>query len=120
MFWANEEKAAFEAFVTWAHDRWKQDAHMHIYHYAAYEKTALRRLMGKYGTRESEVDDWLRNEVFVDLFTLIRQAIKIGEPKYSIKNIEHLYISSIPSFLTHNQTHLKTFAVGEACRRKLA
>ncbi|MBA3991924.1 MAG: helicase [Cyanobacteria bacterium DS2.3.42] len=89
---ANEEKAAFEAFVTWAHDRWKQDAHMHIYHYAAYEKTALRRLMGKYGTRESEVDDLLRNEVFVDLYSVVRQAIKVGEPKYSIKNIEHLYM----------------------------
>ena len=33
---------------------------LHIYHYAAYERTALRRLMGRYGSREEEVDDFLR------------------------------------------------------------
>ncbi len=30
---------------------------MHVYHYAAYERTALTRLMGEHGTRESEIDD---------------------------------------------------------------
>ena len=32
-----------------------------------YEITALRRLMGRYGTREAELDDLLRRDVFVDL-----------------------------------------------------
>lgn len=93
-WWAHnpqEEKVAFEDFITWVHERWKADHHMHIYHYAAYEKTAIRRLMGKYGTKEKEVDDLLRNEVLLDLFSVVRHAIKVGEPKYSIKNIEHLY-----------------------------
>ena len=41
---------------------------LHVYHYAQYEITALRRLMGRYGTREDELDDLLRREVFVDLY----------------------------------------------------
>ena len=40
---------------------------LHVYHYAAYEITALKRLMGRYGTREAELDDLLRRGVFVDL-----------------------------------------------------
>lgn len=93
-WWALErkdEKRAFEEFVSWAHSRWTQDRMMHIYHYAAYEKSALRRLMGRYGTMESEVDDLLRNEVLVDLYTIVKQGIRIGEKNYSIKSVEHLY-----------------------------
>jgi len=93
-WWAHtpeEEKVAFESFIDWAYSRWLTDASMHIYHYASYEKTALRRLMGKYGTREQELDILLRNEVFVDLLPLVRQSIRVGQPNYSIKSIEQLY-----------------------------
>ncbi len=93
-WWAHnsgEEKKAFEDFIDWAHSRWRVDPSMHIYHYASYEKTALRKLMGKYGTRESELDDLLRNEVFVDLLPIVRQSLRIGQPNYSIKSVEQLY-----------------------------
>ncbi|MBX5167032.1 TM0106 family RecB-like putative nuclease [Rhizobium sp. NZLR11] len=93
-FWAHdrdEEKSAFVSFVRWAYARWLSDTSMHIYHYAAYEVSALRRLMGRYGVMEYEVDQLLRNNVFVDLFQIVRQALVVGEPRYSIKNIEHLY-----------------------------
>ncbi len=92
--WAHDEvqeKRAFEEFVDWVFSRFMQDPDMHIYHYAAYEQTALRRLMGKFGSREAEIDQLLRHNVFIDLFTIVRQAIRVGEPSYSIKNIEHLY-----------------------------
>ena len=48
--------------------------------------------MCRYASRESEVDDLLRNHVFVDLYTVVRQALLIGEPSYSLKNVEHLYM----------------------------
>ena len=52
---------------------------LHIYHYAPYEPTALKRLMGRYGTREDEVDDLLRGGVLVDLLRAVRQvAARIG------------------------------------------
>lgn len=88
---AQEEKAAFEGFIDWIYARWTEDPTMHIYHYASYEVTAMRKLMGRYGTREKEVDDLLRHEVFVDLYKVVKQSIRVGEPAYSIKNIEHLY-----------------------------
>jgi predicted RecB family nuclease len=93
-FWGHDhaqEQQAFIDFVDWVFDRWLQDPSMHIYHYASYEVTALRRLMGRYGIREYEVDTLLRNEVFVDLYNVVRHGVLVGEPSYSIKNVEHIY-----------------------------
>ena len=93
-FWGHnpeEERKAFSDFVDWAFRRWLKDPSMHIYHYGSYEVTALRRLMGSNGIKEYEVDMLLRNEVFVDLYNIVRHGIIIGEPSYSIKNVEHLY-----------------------------
>ena len=47
--------------------------------------------MSKYGTREAELDELLRREVFVDLYTVVRQAMRVGEPGYSLKNMEAFY-----------------------------
>ena len=96
-WWAHnepEEKAGFEAFIDWVVKRRQADPTMHVYHYAAYEKTALKRLMGKYGTREEHVDDLLREGVFIDLYEVVRHGVRVGEPRYSIKNLEHLYMES--------------------------
>jgi uncharacterized protein len=93
-FWAHDraaEKKAFEAFVDWVHARFRSDPSMHVYHYATYEVTALRRLMGAHGTREEEIDELLKAEVFVDLYRVVKQTLRIGEPAYSLKNVEHLY-----------------------------
>lgn len=93
-WWAHdaaEEKKAFEGFIDWVYAKWKQDPSLHIYHYASYEVSALRRLMGRYGTREDEVDKLLRQGVFVDLYKITQQGLRIGEPSYSIKYVEHLY-----------------------------
>lgn len=93
-FWAHDrqaEKLAFMGFIEWVHARWKQDPSMHVYHYSAYELTAIRRIMGQHGVCEDEVDSLLRNHVFVDLYTIVRHGVRVGEPGYSIKNVEHLY-----------------------------
>lgn len=93
-FWAHnsiEEEHAFVEFINWVYDRWIQDKSMHIYHYANYEIAAIRKLMGRYGVCEKKVNNLLRNNVFVDLYNIVRQGIMIGEPRYSIKNVEHIY-----------------------------
>ena len=93
-WWAHdkaEEKRAFEQFIDWVMGRWKQDPSMHIYHYAAYEVSAMRRLMGRHATREDEVDALLRAEVFVDLYQVVRQSILLGASNYSLKTVETLY-----------------------------
>ena len=92
-WWAHDgvtEKRALEGFIDWVMERRRRDRTMHVYHYAAYEVSAIRRLMGRYATREEEVDELLRGEVFVDLYKVVREGLRIGEPSYSIKNVEHL------------------------------
>jgi predicted RecB family nuclease len=93
-WWAHDavkEKASFEEFIDWVYARWTADPAMHIYHYAPYEITAVRKLMGRYATREDEVDTLLRRGVFVDLYRVARQALLFGDDSYSIKRIEKLY-----------------------------
>lgn len=86
-----EEREAFEQFMGWAMDRRKQDPGMHIYHYAPYEPTAIKRLAGRHGTCIDELDDLLRAGVFVDLYQVVRQGLRASVESYSIKNLEPLY-----------------------------
>jgi uncharacterized protein len=53
---AGEEKRAFEWFVDWVMARWANEPAMRIYHFTPYEPSALKRLMGRYTTREDEID----------------------------------------------------------------
>ncbi len=86
-----EEKLAFEAFVDFIMERRGRFPDLHVYHYANYEKAALRRLAQQHATREAEVDELLRGEVLVDLFAVVRQAIAISQNSYSIKRLEKFY-----------------------------
>ena len=72
--------------TTWAHH-----PGMHVYHYASYEPTVLKRLSQRYGTRIDEVDALLRGERLVDLYAVVRQGLRIGVESYSIKSLEQLY-----------------------------
>lgn len=85
------ERRAFEGFVRWVTARRRQDPSMHVYHYAAYERSALRRLMGRHGVCEDEVDSLLRDDVLVDVYAVVRQGLRAGTSSYSIKALEVLY-----------------------------
>ncbi len=87
----DDERIAFEQFVDWVVARRAQHPGMHVYHYAAYERSALTRLAGQHGTREQEVDDFLRQEVLVDLYRIVKQSLRASTDSYSIKAIEKLY-----------------------------
>jgi predicted RecB family nuclease len=94
-FWATsrtEEKRAFEAFVDFVMERLARFPDLHVYHYAPYEPTAIRRLMGLHATREEEIDHLLRHEVLVDLYAVVRQGLRISQPSYSIKQVEAFYM----------------------------
>jgi predicted RecB family nuclease len=85
------EKAAFEQFIDFVMDRWTQFPGMHVYHYAPYEPSAVKRLSTRYATREAEVDRLLRGQRFVDLYAVVRQGIRASVEGYSIKNMEAFY-----------------------------
>jgi uncharacterized protein len=86
-----EERSMFERFVADMMQRWAADPDFHIYHYAAYEPSALKRLMGRYAVCEEGIDRMLRAGVFVDLYSIVRQSILAGAESYSIKQLEPLF-----------------------------
>ncbi len=86
-----EERQAFEDFIDFVGDRRKTWPGLHIYHYAPYEVTALKRLAATYSTREFELDELLRGEVFVDLYKVVKESLRLGQDSYSIKKVEAYY-----------------------------
>jgi predicted RecB family nuclease len=94
-FWGHtraEEKVAFEAAMDFITSQLRAFPDAHIYHYAAYEETAIKRLAMLHGTREAEVDALLRGHKLVDLYRVVREGIRVSEPRYSIKNLEVFYL----------------------------
>jgi len=106
-FWAFDrqgEKRAFEELVDFITERRARRPGLHVYHYNHYEPTsvdhltelhgtrqeAVGRLMGRFATREDEVDDLFRLGVFVDLYRVVRQGVQAGVENYSIKRLEPL------------------------------
>ena len=87
-----EERIAFESFVDFVMQRWEQYPSLHIYHYAPYEPSALKRMMGRYGTRENEIDQMLRAELFVDLYSVVKNGIIAGVEGYSLKDLEPFFL----------------------------
>ena len=90
-FTQSDEKAAFERFVDFVTERRKTHPGLHVFHYAPYEPGALKRLMGRYATREEEIDALLRGRVLVDLYAVVRHAVRASVESYSIKRLEPLY-----------------------------
>ena len=93
-FWAHDEgqmKKALEDFIDEISKRLSKDSKMHVYHYGAFEVNTLKSLVSFFSTREDELDHLLRNNVFVDLFKIVKQAFCIGAEGYGLKDIEPLY-----------------------------
>jgi len=96
-FWAHdyaEERVALEQFLAYVAERRAKHPGMHIYHYAAYERTHLLSLAARHGVGEDTVDDLLRDDVLVDLYPLVKKSVRVGSHSYSIKKLEPLYMPS--------------------------
>jgi uncharacterized protein len=94
-FWAHSrsgERRAFLDFLDYVEKRRARYPDMHVYHYAPYEKTALRNLSLVHQAGEDTVDDWLRQGLLVDLYATVRHSLRISEASYSIKKLEPLYM----------------------------
>lgn len=94
-FWAHDragERQALQDFMAYVIARRASHPGMRIYHYASYETTALKRLAGRHGCCEDELDQLLRDGVFVDLYSTVRQSIRVSQPSYSLKYLEPLYM----------------------------
>ncbi|MBF5082613.1 TM0106 family RecB-like putative nuclease [Quadrisphaera sp. INWT6] len=95
--WAHrraEERTAFEAVVDTFTSAAARNPGMHVYHYAAYERTALLALAVRHQTREAEVDQLLRDGRLVDLFAVVRASVRVSATSYSIKKLEPIYMGA--------------------------
>ncbi len=87
-FTAEEEKQAFECIVDEIMQRWNTAPNLHVYHFGAHEPSKFKWLMGRYATREDEIDRMLRAGLFIDLHTIFKQAMRAGVEEYSLKALE--------------------------------
>ncbi|TFB76290.1 DNA helicase [Cryobacterium glaciale] len=96
-FWAHtwaDEKRALTDFLEYLAERRNLYPGMHVYHYAAYERTHLLGLAARHGVGEDQIDQLLRENVLVDLYPLVRKTMRVGSRSYSIKKLEPLYMGT--------------------------
>ena len=97
-FWAHDraqEKQALVDFLAYVAERRRTWPDLHIYHYAAYERAALLRLAVRHGVGEADVDNLLSAGVFVDLYAVVRGAVRVSQRSYSLKKLEPLYMGDL-------------------------
>ena len=96
-FWAHDraaERVALRDFLAYLAERRTRFPGMHVYHYAAYEKSTLRRLAGRHGEGEAQVDALLREGLLVDLYAAVKAGVRTGQRSYSLKKLEPLYMAT--------------------------
>jgi predicted RecB family nuclease len=96
-YWAHdraEEGEALRQLMAFFAGHLRQFPNAHIYHYAAYEISALRRLTSSHGIGEALLDQMLRENRFVDLYSVVSGGLIASEPAYSLKNLEVFYMAA--------------------------
>lgn len=96
-FWAHDlaaERQALLDFMAHLRERRARYPRMHVYHYASYERAHLLSLALRHGVGEDEVDALLRDGVLVDLYPVVRRALRVGSRSYSLKKLEPLYMGT--------------------------
>lgn len=83
-----EEKVAFSAFMKFIMERWKKYPAMHIYHFAPYEPSTIKRLSRAHAMHEQDLDRILRGERFIDLHSVFKEALLASVERYSLKDLE--------------------------------
>jgi predicted RecB family nuclease len=86
-----EEKLRFEEWMAWITERLGAHPDLHIFHFNSYEPVALKKLMSRHATKEHEVDELLRRKIFVDLYGVVRQALRAGVESYGLKALEPVF-----------------------------
>ena len=89
------EKNIFIELINFFEKRFEEYPNAHIYHYAPYEKRAIRELATVYSSEfpKGDIvnDNLLRKEKYVDLFAITKQSIRTSERDMSLKSIEKFY-----------------------------
>jgi uncharacterized protein len=88
----SEEEENFRALLEHLSTTLSTHPDAHLYHYAPYEKIAMRRMAQRYRIGRDQVMLWQRAGVFVDLHKTVTKALIAGIPNYSLKSVEKLLL----------------------------
>jgi predicted RecB family nuclease len=107
------EKQAFDSFMTFAMERLKKFPDLHIYHFAPYEPSTVKRLTLRHSIHEAGLDWLLRGERFVDLYAIAKEAIRASVEHYSLKDLERFtpYLRKIALPLASSARRTVEFAL---------
>lgn len=87
----DHEQEAIDEVIDFFIERLEQYPNAHIYHYAPYELTSLRRSTARSRTRENLLDVLLRSGRFIDLYKVVQGGLLASEKGYSLKDLETFY-----------------------------
>mgnify|MGYP002629134214 CR=1 FL=1 len=92
-FWAHdkaEEAKATQALIEHLAMRRQQFPGMHVYHYNHTERSALERLTIEHGVAEVALENMIATGLYVDLYAVVKGAVRIGTESYGLKHVEQL------------------------------
>ena len=88
----DEERQALIDFIDHVTERRAIYPDLHIYHYAPYEVTALRKLAKRHRVMVDEVEELVETGVLFDLYETVKGSVRISDRSFSIKKLEPLYL----------------------------
>ncbi|MEI6506665.1 MAG: TM0106 family RecB-like putative nuclease, partial [Planctomycetota bacterium] len=91
--WAHDEaseRAAYDDLVSRIRARRTQHPEMHVYHYSHAETSMLRAIAAIDMDEIEAFEDLIASGVFIDLYKVVRQGLRIGVESYGLKSIERL------------------------------
>lgn len=109
-YWALDDEAernALARLFALIDARWQRHPDMHIYHFAAYEPTALKRLVGRYGIGRDLLDRLLRGQRMIDLYSITKQTARIGVESYGLKSLERVIGYARPAAIAETADHVR-------------
>lgn len=94
----NEEKKAFDAFIKFVVAHLAKYPDLHIYHFAPYEPSTVKRLSLRHNLHEEGLDRLLRAERFIDLHAVAKEGIRASVERYSLKDLERFtpFLRKVP------------------------
>ncbi|MET4144243.1 TM0106 family RecB-like putative nuclease [Arthrobacter sp. UYCo732] len=88
----DEERQALIDFIDHVTERRAIHPDLHIFHYAQYEVTALRKIARRHQVMIDEVEELVETGVMFDLYETVKGSVRISDRSFSIKKLEPLYM----------------------------
>lgn len=96
--WAHnraEERRLLLNFLDRVHTARTTYPALHIYHYGAQDKNALRELAARHNLGEDYIADLLREGVLVDLSEAVRKSMRVSTGAFTLAEVEPLYLGGL-------------------------